>query len=585
MFDINMNQGKKYQDVRSVWYNAEGIADVVLDANSEASISDSSFKRLAIPVGRSGIKSLSIGGVSNNVFIYNTAKTNGTVAVNGSITITTTGSETFPYTASAYLNETQEKDFILVANNDSAQTVALTGTTAVTSGQGNVTGTSTLFTTEYKVGDFIKVADANTHRITAVVNSTMMVTANNFGVGVSGKEHRRFFPTDLPVNIFDRTTSNVQVGTNSNSAIINISGGKTLEDTLDVHVYHPVKVTSAAPIGKTLATSFVKVNCASHSATTSGPWSLGIPDTYDVLAVYVGNDTWWDGSTAANSTVLDRTTNFIISSGQKDGFYGLGQIGKNIANSVSVASTDRIVAKVRHFKQDTTAGGVGFYTIDSYPVNDTTANSTNEYIKTEDIPIYQSPMDGTAVDLRNAVDFRPAVANTANANATAAAGATIDPSGTESFAASDHKIAFPNKNFTFDYEYYLPRIDRVNISSDGILEVEEGQPGIRSIVPPTKAGSMSLGVMHVPVYPSLPSSIAATAKRTDYGIRITAKQQRRYTMQDIGQIEQRVNRLEYYSSLNALEKQTEDLVIPSEANNAVDRFKQGFLVDSFRDLW
>ena len=584
LFDINMNQGKRYQDVRSIWYNAEGVADVVLDANSQASIKESDFKKLVIPIGRDGIKTGSINGVSNNQFIYRTAKTDGTIAVNGSITITTTGTETFPYTASAYLNTTQEQDFIVVANNDSAQTVTLTGTAAVTSGQGNVTGSSTLFTTEYIVGDFIKIADANTHRITSIVSNTVMVTANNFGVGVSGKGHRRFFPADLPVNLFDRTTSNVQIGTNSNSAIINVSGGKTLEDTLAVHVYYPVKKTSAAPIGKTLATSFVKANCASHSATTNGPWSLGLTDVYDVLAVYVGNNVWWDGSTAANSTVLDRTSNFIVTSGQKDGHYGLGQIGKNVANSVSVASTDRIVVKVRHFKTDTTAGGAGFFNVDSYPVNDTTANSTNEYIKTEDIPIYNSPVDSSSVDLRNAVDFRPLAANTANGNATAASGATIDPSATESFSASEHSIAAPNKNFTLDYQYYLPRIDRVFVTGGGSIEVQNGVPAETPMAPPTKDGSMSIGIMDVPVYPTLSSSEARVAQRPDYGVRITAKQQRNYTMKDIGKIDNRINRLEYYSSLNMLEKQTQDLVIPAESNNAIDRFKQGFLVDPFHDL-
>ena len=584
LFDISMNQGKRYQDVRSIWYSAEGIADVTLDANSAASIKESDFKTLTQPIGRDGIKTISINGIANNQYIYRTAKTDGTVAVNGTIIITTTGTETFPYTASAYLNTTQEQDFIVVANNDSAQTVALTGTAAVTSGQGNVTGTSTLFTTEYVVGDFIKVADANTHRVTSIVSNTVMVTANNFGVGVSGKEHRRFFPTDLPVNLFDRTTSNVEIGSDSNTATLNISGGKTLEDTLTAHVYYPVKKTSAPPISKTLATSFVKVNCASHSTTTTPPYSLGITDVYDALAIYVGNNVWWDGTTAANSTVVDKTTNFVVTSGQKDGFYGLGKIGANTSNSITLISTDRIVAKVRHFKKDTSGGGAGFFNIDSYPVNDTTANSTNEYIKTEEIPIYTSPVDGQSIDLRNSVDFRPVVANTADDTATAASGATINPTGTEAFAASDHKIAGPNENFTFDYQYYLPRIDRIFISSDGIPEIQEGIAAEIPLAPRDKDGAMSLGIMDVPVYPTLSSSQARVAKRPDYGVRITAKQQRNYTMKDIGQIEKRINRLEYYSSLNLLEKQTNDLVIPAESNNAVDRFKQGFLVDAFNNL-
>jgi len=398
------------------------------------------------------------------------------------------------------------------------------------------------------------------------------------------EEHRRFFPTDLPVNLFDRTTSNVEIGSDSNTATLNISGGKTLEDTLTAHVYYPVKKTSAPPISKTLATSFVKVNCASHSTTTTPPYSLGITDVYDALAIYVGNNVWWDGTTAANSTVVDKTTNFVVTSGQKDGFYGLGKIGANTSNSITLISTDRIVAKVRHFKKDTSGGGAGFFNIDSYPVNDTTANSTNEYIKTEEIPIYTSPVDGQSIDLRNSVDFRPVVANTADDTATAASSATINPTGTEAFAASDHKIAGPNENFTFDYQYYLPRIDRIFISSDGIPEIQEGIAAEVPLAPRDKDGAMSLGIMDVPVYPTLSSSQARVAKRPDYGVRITAKQQRNYTMKDIGQIERRINRLEYYSSLNLLEKQTNDLVIPAESNNAVDRFKQGFLVDAFNNL-
>ena len=585
LFDVSMNQGKRYQDVRSIWYNAEGIADVVLNDDSQAALKETGFKHLARPIGRAGIKTASINGISNNQFIYRTAKTDGSLATNGSITFTVSGTETFPYSAESYLNETQEADWIVVANNNTAQTVSLTGTVAVTSGQGNVTGTSTTFTAEYEVGDFITVNSANTHRITSVVNNTLMVTANNFGASVSGKTHARYFPVDIPINLFDNASSNVYVGTNSNTVTINATRGKALHgsQTLPVHVYHNVKKTSAPPIQKTLATSFVKINCASHSTTTTAPYSIGIPDVFDTVQVMVGNNVWWDGTTAANSTVVDKTENFFTTTGQKDGFYGLGKIAVNKANSITLVSTDRIVAKVRHFKQDTSGGGKGFFNIDSYPVNDTEANSTNEYIVTEHIPVFQSPVDGTQIDLRNAIDFRPYCANTADQQTTAAA-STINPAATESFAASDHSIAAPNKNFTLDYQYYMPRIDRVTINSDAALEIIEGIPAERPLSPLTPDDAMSLGVIQVPVYPTLSNVDGIQNGRPDYGVSITSKQQRRYTMKDIGQIDKRVNRLEYYSSLNMLEKATKDLVIPAESNNAIDRFKQGFLVDNFKDF-
>ena len=584
LFDIAMNQGKKYQDVRAIWYSAQGLADVVLDDNANASLKETNFRTLVTNVGRSGIKSLSINGTSNNQFIFRTAKTDGALAVNGSITFTTTGNETFPYTASAFLNDTQEKDFIVVSNNSTAQTVSLTGTVAVTSGAGNVTGTSTLFTTEFKAGDFITVNSANTHRITSVVSNTLMVTANNFGASVSGKTHARYFPVDVAINM-EGSTSNVFVGTNSNTVTINATRGKALHgsQTLPLHVYHNVKKTSAPQLDKILSTSFVKIVCSNNAGGINGPWSLGLTDVLDVQSIHVANQAYWDGSTAANSTVFDYTDSFRLDTGQKDAFYGLGKIYKNYSNAQAFVANDFFVAKVRHFKKDTSGGGKGFFTVDSYPVDDTTANGSNEYVKTEEIPLFESQITGLGIDLRNAVDFRPVASNTAVQSATVGS-ATINPNVAVTFAASEQSIAAPNKNFVFDYQYYLPRIDKVFLNAQGLMETSLGTPGPSPLTPKDKDDSMTLASVEVPAYPSLSTKEARIAKRMDYAVVAAAKQSRNYTMKDIGQLDARVNRLEYYTSLNLLEKQTKDLTIPAESNNAVDRFKQGFLVDNFVDL-
>jgi hypothetical protein len=584
LFDIKMNQGQKYQDVRSIWYSAQGIADVVLDDNAAASLKETDFRTLVTNVGRSGIKSLSINGTSNNQYIFRTAKTDGSLAVNGSITFTTTGTETFPYTASAFLNDTQEKDWIVVSNNSTAQTVSLTGTVAVTSGAGNVTGTSTLFTTEYKAGDFITVNAANTHRITSVVSNTLMVTANNFGAGVTGKTHARYFPVDVAINM-EGSTSNVFVGTNSNTVTINATRGKALHgsQTLPLHVYHNVKKTSAPQVDKTLATSFVKIVCSNNAGGINGPWSLGLTDVLDIQSVFVANQAYWDGTTAANSTVLDYTGNFTLDTGQKDAFYGLGKIYKNYSNAQSFVANDFFVAKVRHFKKDTSGGGKGFFNVDSYPVDDTTANGSNEYVKTEEIPVFVSQITGKSIDLRDSVDFRPVASNTA-VQSTTVGSATINPNVAVSFAASEQSIAAPNQNFEFDYQYYLPRIDKVSLNSQGAMETIQGAPGTSPLTPKDKDDAMTLASIMVPAYPSLSTKEARVAKRMDYAVIASAKQSRNYTMKDIGQLDARVNRLEYYTSLNLLEKQTKDLTIPAESNNAVDRFKQGFLVDNFVNL-
>ena len=598
LFDIAMNAGKRYQDVRSIGaldsdiaagaISGTGIADVVTTTdtkgNTIAQLKENTRKSLVFPVGAKGVKTHSIDGVSNNQFIFRTSKS-VTVATNGSfdVALSSGSNETFPYTAATGLSETQEKDWIIVTGA-TAQTANLTGTVSVTSGEANVSGSSTEFAGEYRPGDYITVGNTTLmSRITQVVNNTLIVCANNFGASKSANTHARHLPANMAINLTDNTAANVVIGAGANNATVNLTRGKALTATVAATAYYPIKKASASPIGKTLQTSFVKIDCGNNAANTVGPWSLGIPDVYDIQGVFSGNGVYWDGTTAANTTILDKTESFGLDRNQKDGFYGLSRITVNRANTYTISTNDNIVVKFRHFAMDTSAGGKGFFNVDSYPISDTAANATNEFIKTEHIPIYSSP-DGSVRDLRDCIDFRPYAANTAD-HAGTAASATLNPSATETISSTGLAFASPNKNFQFDYQYYLPRVDRMALNSKGNLEITSGTPHpINPKAPVENTDGLSLGTVMLPVYPTLSASEGTAAGRGDYTSKIIAKQQRGYTMKDIGQMAQRIDRLEYYSSLNLLEKATTDLTIPSEANNAVDRFKHGFLVDNFRTL-
>ena len=151
---------------------------------------------------------------------------------------------------------------------------------------------------------------------------------------------------------------------------------------------------------------------------------------------------------------------------------------------------------------DTSAGGKGFFNVDSYPVSDTAANATNEFIKTEFLPIYSSP-DGRVYDLRDSIDFRPYAANTAD-HAGTAASATLNPSATETISSTGLSFAAPNENFQFDYQYYLPRVDRMSMNSKGNLEIASGTPHPTNPKAPIETtDGMSLGTILLPVYLSL----------------------------------------------------------------------------------
>ena len=54
---------------------------------------------------------------------------------------------------------------------------------------------------------------------------------------------------------------------------------------------------------------------------------------------------------------------------------------------------------------------------------------------------------------------------------------------------------------------------------------------------------------------------------------------RRFTMKDIGDLERRINQIEYYTALSLLEKDAQSFQVQDE--NGFDRFKSGFVVDNF----
>ena len=115
-----------------------------------------------------------------------------------------------------------------------------------------------------------------------------------------------------------------------------------------------------------------------------------------------------------------------------------------------------------------------------------------------------------------------------------------------------------------DIQYYLNRIDRVYLDKDGKFGVVEGVSELSPELPATPKESMVLYNLFVPAYTLDPSEV-----------NVQVLDNRRYTMRDIGNIESRVDRLEYYTVLSLLEKEAED-------QQMFDKFKSGFLVDSFQ---
>lgn len=338
-----------------------------------------------------------------------------------------------------------------------------------------------------------------------------------------------------------------------------------------VSLIYNAKTDPATALSKTKKEIYVKVDISSHPNSTTGPWSLGVPDAVSITKVYVG-------ASAANSTaedwMSDVTSSFDLNSNQFDAHYGLSEIVKK--PTLSLTGTQHLLVKAVVLQSDTPASGSGYYTVDSYKDEDgVTALSPSE------IPIYESAELSLKIDLRNVVDVRPQVANTA-AFSTTITGATTNPSDVEAFSGSNLFLAAPDKQFETDLEYYLGRMDKIIVTEQGLITVKRGVPASKPVPPTDLPGGLTLATMYVPPFPSLTSIEARSTLRKNEAISINTKNTRRYTMEDIGKLDQRLQNIEYYTLLSQLEQKTQNMAIVDANGN--DRFKNGILVDPATDF-
>ena len=162
------------------------------------------------------------------------------------------------------------------------------------------------------------------------------------------------------------------------------------------------------------------------------------------------------------------------------------------------------------------------------------------------------------------LDFRPRVSYFSGSSSS-----PFDFS-SRNFGQTPKVIITPNESSLVKYNFYLGRIDKVCIDSYGGIVVEKGVSSTNPKEPIKFGDTLEIATISLPPY--LYDSSDAE---------ITLIDNRRYTMRDIGKIEDRVENLELITSLSLLELNTQSLQIKDA--DGLDRFKTGFFADSFKD--
>lgn len=245
--------------------------------------------------------------------------------------------------------------------------------------------------------------------------------------------------------------------------------------------------------------------------------------------------------TTASSNGLDVTDRFILDNGQRDTHYTNGSI---ILKPGATVPSGALSIEYQYFNHGTNGQ---YFSVDSY----TPSIADNPDFSYEDIQSFtiRKP-DGTfeEIFLHDIIDYRPVIGGT---------------------NASSNEIPIIGNEMTADIAHYLSRIDKLVLDSISSFGVIQGVPADEPQEPLDPADGLVLASIIIPAY----------TKSID-DIKIIQRDNRRYTMRDIGNLERRISNLEFYVSLSIIEVDTAQLQI-KDAITGLDRFKNGFIVDQF----
>ena len=267
------------------------------------------------------------------------------------------------------------------------------------------------------------------------------------------------------------------------------------------------------------------------------------------------------------------TDNFILDDGQRDGFYANGKLTRKES---APAPTNPIMVVFDYF---THGSGNHFRGVSSYPTE----------LSIEEIPTYQAnrfdPSASFDVDgdfaLADSIDYRPMAARLLSSAPSADVRSAPNISGITNFPFSYGNTTFEGNdsnavdlakigsNIVVDYEHYLPRIDRLFLSSQGEFIVVKGEPSEKPKKGAKVDNAIEIAELFIPAFTPVVGDIIAKLVH-----------HRRYTMRDLDGIQKRLTQLETAVSLSMLEEKTETLQVLDD--EGFDRFKSGFVVDPFK---
>lgn len=293
-----------------------------------------------------------------------------------------------------------------------------------------------------------------------------------------------------------------------------------------VTVYAKVNKAQPSVRQKTLVETTTAAAIQTDAITGQQYIDLGKTDIYDVSEIK-----------QTNTNGADLSHLFSVDNGQRAGFYDLGRL---VLDGGASAPGGNVFCKFRHF----THGAGDFFSVNSY----------TGQVEYENINAFKvGPR--TSVNLRDVIDFRSSVGS--NGLFTGTGGAI-------------NEIPTNGDIFQGDVEYYVPRADKIVVTTTGEIKNIQGENGFSTQIPATPSNTLGLFELEHNAYGLNDSDVVVSP--------IKAKG---FTMRAISELEQRIDDLEEVTSLSLLEVDTSSLLVLDASGN--NRTKSGFFVDNFSD--
>lgn len=331
-----------------------------------------------------------------------------------------------------------------------------------------------------------------------------------------------FADTNLWVTGASDSDTEVVTVSGAGTSSVSVSGAAASQGTYEILGY--VNKSAGTIRTKTLNETTETIAVDSDGSGNAF-YQLTNPDIYSFDRL---RDSDSDGADIAGIVTTD--------DGQRASFYDRGRLDVIKGNT----APSNAFVRYKYFSH----GAAGdFFAVNSY----------TGQVEYENIPSFTDD-DGNSFPLREVLDFR----------------SVVNTSGNFGSGAIINEVPRNTDTVQFDANYYLGKNAKLIASDDGTLSVIQGNPALNPKMPATPPNALELYKIELAPYVLSPSDLA-----------VTRSEAKRYTMEEIGKLEQRLESLEEATAMTMLELKTSTFTVLDETGAI--RTKSGFYVDNFAD--